>query len=247
MEVLAAALLLISAVATQVGATLLRGFQCVEHSQPWTAALFDGPKFLCTGTLISDRWVVTAAQCHTGRPLFVSLGQHSLWHFEFTEQLRIAIKAIRHPFFDSGSKENDIMLVKLLIPVFVNKNVRPLALPRRCPAPYSLCVLPGWGTTVLKKVLLPDVLHCGNITTLSDSECLEVYPNGVKKNMLCATVRRGGSDSCQGDPGSPLVCNNQLQGVASWGFDECSQVEIPSVFTKVCNYINWLKQTMNYA
>ncbi|XP_060113619.1 kallikrein-11-like [Heteronotia binoei] len=247
MEFLTAALLLISAAVTLVEPAFLRGFQCIKHSQPWTAALFDGPKFLCTGTLISNNWVVTAAQCRTGRPLLVSLGQHSLWHFEFTEQVRVAFKAIRHPFFDSSSKENDIMLVKLLIPVFVNKYVRPLALPRGCPAPQSHCVVPGWGTTVLKKVFFPDVLHCGNITTVSDSECFQVYSNALKKNMLCATVKRGGVDSCQGDPGSPLVCDHQLQGITSWGFEECSQVEIPSVFTKVCNYIDWIKQTMAYA
>ncbi|XP_048356803.1 trypsin-like [Sphaerodactylus townsendi] len=247
MNILAAVLLLISAVATQVGSTMLRGFQCAKHSQPWTAALFDGLKFHCTGTLINEQWLVTAAQCYTGRPLLVSLGEHSLWHFDFTEQLKIAVKTIRHPFFDSYSKANDIMLVKLLTPVFINKNVRPLALPRRCPLPESYCVLPGWGTTILKKVWLPDVLHCGNITTLSDSECLDVYPRSITKNMLCATVRRGGTDSCQGDPGSPLICNNELQGVTSWGFEECSQLDRPSVFTKVCNYMNWLEQTMSYA
>ncbi|XP_077196892.1 kallikrein-11-like [Paroedura picta] len=238
---------MVAQVVIHVEPTLLRGFQCIEHSQPWTVALFDGSKFHCTGTLISDKWVVTAAQCHTGRPLFVSLGQHSLWHLEFTEQLRIAVKTIRHPFFDSYSRANDIMLVKLLIPVIVNKNVRPLALPRHCPIPHSHCVLPGWGSTFFQKALLPDVLHCGNITTLSDSECSEVYSTALTKNMLCATVQRGGSDTCQGDPGSPLVCNNQLQGITSWGLEECSQGEIPRVFTKVCHYIKWLEQTMAYA
>ncbi|XP_054855342.1 kallikrein-11-like [Eublepharis macularius] len=244
MEVLAGVLLAISAVVAQ---GMLRGFQCVEHSQPWTAALFDGPKLHCTGTLINKRWLVTAAQCHTGRPFFVSLGEHSLWHFEFTEQLRIAIKTIRHPFFDSFSKANDIMLVKLLIPVFINENVRPLALPKSCPRPESYCVLSGWGTTVLRKAFLPDVLYCGNITTVSDRECMETYPKAIMKNMFCATVKQGGSDSCQGDPGSPLVCNNELQGITSWGFEECSQVEKPSVFTKVCNYIDWLEETMAMA
>ncbi|XP_053123545.1 kallikrein-11-like [Hemicordylus capensis] len=226
---------------------MLRGFQCIEHSQPWTAALYDGWKFHCTGTLIDKQWLVTAAQCFTGRTLYVKLGEQYLSHFEFTEQLKIASKTIRHPFYDSYSKDNDIMLVKLHTPAFINKAVKPLALPSNCPIPGSYCVLVGWGTTMLEKEYYPGVLHCGNITTLSDQECVAVYPKVLRDHMLCATVRSGGSDSCQGDPGSPLVCDNELQGITSWGFDECSDIESPSVFVKVCNYINWLEQTMASA
>ncbi|XP_062996664.1 trypsin-like [Elgaria multicarinata webbii] len=242
-ELLAIAVLLIFAVAAQ----MRRGFQCVEHSQPWTVALFDGWKFHCTGTLIHKQWLVTSAQCYTGRILFARLGEHSLWHIEFTEQFKITTKLIRHPFYDSNTKDNDIMLVKLLTPVFINKNVQPLTLPTNCVPPGSYCVLAGWGTTIMQKEYPPDVLYCGNITTLPDQECLSDYPTIQPRHMLCATVKQGGADSCQGDPGSPLVCNHELQGITSWGFDECSQVKSPSVFVRVCNYVSWLQQTMASA
>lgn len=83
--------------------------------------------------------------------LSVKLGDRTLTHFELTEQVKLAIKTIRHPFYDSDSKDNDIMLVKLLTPVRINKYVKPLALPSNCPAPRSYCVLVGWGTTVLQR------------------------------------------------------------------------------------------------
>ncbi|KAJ6650604.1 hypothetical protein lerEdw1_005726 [Lerista edwardsae] len=233
--------------AAKMAPRMLRGFQCVEHSQPWTAALFDGWKFHCTGTLINKQWLVTAAQCYTGRFLYVSLGEHNLMHFELTRQVKIATKTIRHPFYDSYSKDNDIMLVKLLTPVLITKDVKPIALPSSCPAPGSYCVLVGWGNTFMQKGYPPGILHCGNITTLSDRECLDVYPTVLLRHMLCATVKAGGSDSCQGDPGSPLVCDNELQGIASWGFEECSELKSPSVFVKVCNYINWLEETISSA
>uniref|UniRef100_A0A8D2L358 Peptidase S1 domain-containing protein n=1 Tax=Varanus komodoensis TaxID=61221 RepID=A0A8D2L358_VARKO len=144
-------LLKAAASAAQPGPRMLRGFQCVEHSQPWMVALFDGLKFHCAGTLIHAQWLVTAAQCYTSRFLFARLGEHSLWHVEWTEQFKIATKAIWHPFYNSYTKDNDIMLVKLLTPVRMNKNVRPLALPRNCVPPGSYCVLAGWGITILQK------------------------------------------------------------------------------------------------
>ncbi|XP_034974632.1 kallikrein-11-like [Zootoca vivipara] len=229
---------------------MLRGFHCNKNSQPWTAALFDGWKFHCTGTLINSQWLVTAAQCFTNRFFYVTLGENSLLSFEGTEQLKIGIKGIRHPFYNSFSKDNDIMLVKLLTPIRLTDSVRPLALPSNCVDPGSYCVVAGWGTPILQKGPLeypPDILYCGNITTLTDQECLAAYPAIHLGHMLCATVKMGGSDSCQGDLGSPLVCDNTLQGITSWGFEKCSEVETPSVFVKVCNYINWLRETMALA
>ena len=47
-------------------------------------------------------------------------------------------------------------------------------------------------------------------------------------------------DSCAGDTGGPVVCNDELQGLVSKGVG-CARRNSPGVYTKVCYFTEWIK------
>uniref|UniRef100_A0A665TKP8 trypsin n=1 Tax=Echeneis naucrates TaxID=173247 RepID=A0A665TKP8_ECHNA len=94
-----------------------------------------------------------------------------------------------------------------------------------------------------EKARYPDKLQCLDAPLLSDDTCFNAYPFQITENMICAGYLEGGKDSCQGDSGGPMMCDGQLQGVVSWGHG-CALRKKPGVYTKVCNYISWIKNTM---
>ncbi|XP_066230224.1 kallikrein-15 isoform X1 [Saccopteryx leptura] len=229
------------------------GEECVPHSQPWQVALFERGRFNCGASLLSRNWVLSAAHCQT-RNIRVRLGEHNLRKRDGTEQLRAVARVIPHPHYEVRSHRHDLMLLRLTRPAHLSPQVRPVALPTHCPQPGESCVVSGWGLvsdhesgtpgSSKSQVNLPDTLHCANISIISATSCNKDYPGHLMDTMVCAGVEGGGTDSCEGDSGGPLVCGGTLQGIVSWGDVPCDSTTKPGVYTKVCSYLEWIRDTM---
>ncbi|NWX17565.1 TRY2 protein, partial [Aegotheles bennettii] len=174
----------------------------------------------------------------------VHLGKHSLYAREWGEMRKMVQKFLAHPDYDPTTKDNDIMMMKLLTPVTLTSRIQPIPVASCLAEPGTTCITSGWGATTSPEVTYPDVLQCVNVTIFSTAECQRFYPGSITENMLCAGSLQGGRDSCQGDSGGPLVCNGNLQGIVSWGMEICGQPKRPGVYTKVCRYAKWIQKTM---
>ncbi|XP_054528908.1 kallikrein-15 [Pan paniscus] len=237
----------------QDGDKLLEGDECAPHSQPWQVALYERGRFNCGASLISPHWVLSAAHCQS-RFMRVRLGEHNLRKRDGPEQLRTASRVIPHPRYEARSHRNDIMLLRLVQPARLTPQVRPAVLPTRCPHPGEACVVSGWGLvshnepgtagSPRSQVSLPDTLHCANISIISDTSCDKSYPGRLTNTMVCAGAEGRGAESCEGDSGGPLVCGGILQGIVSWGDVPCDNTTKPGVYTKVCHYLEWIRETM---
>ncbi|XP_040858365.1 cationic trypsin-like isoform X2 [Ochotona curzoniae] len=220
---------------------IVGGYTCTAHSVPYQVSLNSGYHF-CGGSLISSQWVVSAAHCYKSS-IQVRLGEHNINANDGSEQYISSSKVIKHPSYSSSTLNNDIMLIKLSKAATLNSKVATVALPTSCASAGTQCLVSGWGNTLSSGSNMPSLLQCLNAPVLSDSTCKSSYPNQITSNMFCLGFLEGGKDSCQGDSGGPVVCNGKLQGIVSWGYG-CALKNKPGVYTKVCNYVSWIQQTI---
>ncbi|XP_053124052.1 trypsin-like [Hemicordylus capensis] len=226
---------------------IVGGYICPAHSVPWQVRLGR-----CGGSLINEWWVISAAHCYApAETLVARLGKHNLSRYEVTEQNLKVAKVIRHSNYNYKTSENDIMLVKLAQKARINKYVRLIRLPTHCPAPGKKCLVSGWGKTHPYQDIYSNVLKCLQEFIFPNKPCTRYFPyrndsiSFNSKSMLCASSNRIGHSSCSGDSGGPLVCNGLLEGIVSWGYRECGVKDYPSVYTKVCKYISWIRRIIS--
>ncbi|XP_036616149.1 anionic trypsin-like isoform X2 [Trichosurus vulpecula] len=220
---------------------IVGGETCEEASVPFQASLNIGYHF-CGGSLINEQWVVSAGHCYQSR-VQVRLGEHNIEATDGNEQFIDSEKIIRHPKYNSRTLDNDILLIKLKTPAVLNEYVNTISLPSACAAVGTECIISGWGNTLSSGAYYPDLLQCLVAPVLSDADCKASYPGEITDNMICVGFLEGGKDSCQGDSGGPVACNGELQGIVSWGYG-CAQKNRPGVYTKVCNYVDWIEETI---
>ncbi|XP_062255620.1 trypsin-like [Platichthys flesus] len=233
-----------AAASLEEGNKIVGGYECPKHSVPYQVSLFDGYNF-CGGTLLSDEWVLSAAHCKSKSNVEVRLGEHDIWEPEGTEQHIMSAEFIRHPDYNPRTQDSDIMLIRLSRPATLNSFVRPATLPLKCASDGTMCQISGWGSLRASDEgsRYPNKLQCLEAPLLSDDTCFNAYPFQITENMMCVGYLNGGKDSCQGDSGGPMMCGGELQGVVSWGHG-CALRNKPGVYTKVCNYTPWIRNTM---
>ncbi|KAF1393469.1 hypothetical protein PFLUV_G00016250 [Perca fluviatilis] len=219
---------------------------------PWQVLLrrSDGYGF-CGGTLVSDRWVISAAHCLEETVDHVTIGDYDKQRPDPGEQLIKVQKVVVHPHFHSFTFDSDIALLLLAQPVARGNTAIPACLPDPHLSTYLLQagnrgVVTGWGLTqhlgrssrFLRKVTLPVVSY---------TECIASTEQVITDNMFCAGYLSVSQDACSGDSGGPFLVNYRgtwfLTGVVSWG-EKCAAVGKFGVYTRLGNFLSWIRDTM---
>ncbi|KAJ2660488.1 hypothetical protein IWW48_002952 [Coemansia sp. RSA 1200] len=179
-----------------------------------TDPIFTGKK--CTGTLITDRVVVTTANC------LITSG--STWYSP--ELMSVALGGgasenvykVRQAFITDGYKRStfrhNIGLIVLASPV-----PEAVASPVRIyPGPFDItadAIVAGYGLASTGSSNYPDTVQSISVSILPVAEC-SPFADYDNATQICAYGGRG-KDVCGGDEGAPLLVASDTGGVAMLG------------------------------
>lgn len=197
----------------------------------------------CGGTIISERYVLTAGHCalkYKVEDLNIRVG--STTNGKGTSY-KVKNKYV-HPKYGHNGYAYDAAILEFDPPIELTDTVKTIGLADAEPAAGTDTVVSGWGSTSGGGPVYPTDLHAVHVPILDHDECNDDYDSSITADMICAGYAEGGKDSCSGDSGGPLVADGKLVGVVSFGRG-CAEPGYPGVYASVASteIRDFIKQT----
>jgi len=231
------------------------GHDAAPGAYPAVAEITFGP-FLCTGTLVTPDWVLSAGHC--GSVTGAAVASPASWPPQLIDvriggvnqndgEQRSVSQVIVHPNYLATSGY-DISLLKLsqsstMAPTQVAGGGE-----RSIWNAGALETIVGWGATE-EGGDLPDNLQEARVPITTDQYCAGAYSDFDPATMVCAGFPKGGVDTCQGDSGGPMFGRTsagalRIVGTTSFG-EGCARPGKPGVYARVADATlrPWIAET----
>jgi secreted trypsin-like serine protease len=221
--------------------------------------LIKNAEIFCSGALISNRHVLTAAHClRKSETVTVTIGSDHYFvnHKENPQTMIIkSNKTWMHEKFSLPSAVYDIGVIELPRNVSFSKSVQPIKVSTKKNVENDIndleVVLAGFGYPE-NSVGPSDFLLYARMKLISLQECRkykEHFVEDLNNNHICMSSIRG--QACDGDSGSPVISTKtrELVGIISYikdaetgvdiSFNDCEAV-VPAVATRTSSYLSWI-------
>lgn len=224
---------------------------------PWQV-YFSSGDYMCGGTIISKRWILTAAHCTQDEfdlPIsssVMSVKVGSAYNTGPTGKWYDVKSYTIHKDYGTNGLLYDIAALELYEDIdFSNAEVIELVSMKDvadgATDPGVMSTVTGWGIIGVDPDKYSSILQKVQLPIVSNQTAAEVWGN-TSNTILMAGYKNGNKDACSGDSGGPLIVpvdgGYKIAGVVSWGSEDCDTY---GAFTRVSSYLDWIEATTGVA
>lgn len=231
-------------------------------SVPYQVSIHHNGSHICGGSIINDRFVLTAAHCMKDispfnlNQLKIKVGLSSQNSPGIRLQQFNVSRIIRHPNYNASNFDYDYALIEIRGRFSFNSWVQPVALAglgSSAQAIGNMVKVSGWGWTTPGSNSSSNTLRAVNVPIISNATANSQLDaslsshNPITARMIATgAVNSDRLGACHGDSGGPLVYKPAGQaavqiGVVSWGTSRCiGGINSPSIYARVSSVKSWI-------
>lgn len=235
-----------------INAKITGGASTVISEFPWQVYYISG-NFRCGGTIINNKWVLTAAHCTKNNSggaipasdMFVKVGVNNPANTLEGKTYSVT-QVIVNEGYDDATLLNDIALLRIKDSINFT-NAKPIKLisdedvKEGAIVPGVMTWVTGWGYTHINPNVVPTSLQKVQLPIVSNVAASAVW-GSIPSTDLMAGFFNGNKDACNGDSGGPMVVpvldEFKLAGVVSWGSSNCNTY---GAYTRVSDFLLWIQ------
>ncbi|XP_034254978.1 chymotrypsin BI-like [Thrips palmi] len=217
---------------------------------PYQAAIFIDLSVFCGGSLINEKWVLTAAHCVADGTIWYVLlgGTESLTPVQEGRVTHVTRGGYHHPEYNARKIINDVGVIQLMRPAGLSTYIQTVALtPKGASYLGRTGTVSGYGRTddVNASPVSPR-LRFTSLPVVDNQVCADAYGDSpLHPSVIC--LRAEGSSSCKGDSGGPFTVDDNgktiLVGAVSFGATAGCSLGRPVGYTNLAIFIDWISET----